>query len=199
MLQRKKFKQTIRSIVMMSIPLLLASCASTSIASSTPIHTTAFENIARTSSGATQGTLRGTSVVIAANTPGITPVNTMNLGNRMKNTCVGGIEQSDLIGNPTYTLTTVDEQNSIQVHIGDTIEIQLPITENWTMTNTSTGILTVHQPENYILTTASVCVWDFTVNTTGTTTLFFDGAVGCTPPRMCLEALQRISFPIEAS
>jgi hypothetical protein len=96
----------------------------------------------------------------------------------------------------TLVLKPSDSRSTINAHLGDVIEIQLPFGQAWSGPTSSQGMLQLQPPAGYAWNTAKACVWRFLVQSTGTTQLNFFGKAICKKGEMCPQYIVSLPFTI---
>lgn len=100
---------------------------------------------------------------------------------------------------PSTANVTVKIQNmnsTINAHVGDVVEIDLPFGHTWNGPTTSEGVLALQPPAGYAWKTNSVCVWRFTAHSAGTTQLSFYGRALCKKGQLCPQFIMNVPFTI---
>ena len=87
-------------------------------------------------------------------------------------------------GSPTLLLKPSATRQSYLAHLGDTIEVDLPIGIAWAGPMNATGGLQMQTPAGYAWKTE--CIWRFVARSTGTVKLAFDGSALCKKAVPCL-------------
>ncbi len=96
----------------------------------------------------------------------------------------------------TMVLKPSDSKTTVNVHLGDVIEIQLPFGQAWSGPTASQGALELQTPAGYASNTANACIWRFTAKGTGTTQLNFYGRAICKKGEFCPQYIMSLPFTI---
>lgn len=87
--------------------------------------------------------------------------------------------KANVVVTPTGNATTV------HAHVGDIIEVHMPFGKRWSGPSSSQGNLNLQQPAGYGLKSNNACVWRFTAQSAGTTSLEFSARALCKAGQMC--------------
>lgn len=95
-------------------------------------------------------------------------------------------------------LKNSDNNHSVTVKQGDTVEIDLPMGNLWTQqSGASANLLTAQTPSGYANTTTQMCVWRFVASTAGTANLNFVGRPICKKGSACPQYVVALSFVLD--
>ena len=95
---------------------------------------------------------------------------------------------------PSVLLTPSAGKQLYLAHIGDTIEVDLPIGEAWTGPIHPAGALLMQTPAGYAW--GNTCVWQFLARGTGTAPLAFVGHALCKKGVPCVLAVNEAAFTV---
>lgn len=110
--------------------------------------------------------------------------------------CAGGTGGLVAGSSPTLVLTLKDADHESTAHVGDVIQVRLPVTQRWTMDTGDLGVLEMLQPAGYWDVSASACIWNFRAAKVGTTTVNFVGMAICEPKQPCPAYAVSEGFPV---
>jgi hypothetical protein len=101
---------------------------------------------------------------------------------------------------PTIVLTLKDSYKTTQVHVGDTLEVQLDAKTHWTTpAHGATSVLAAIQPQGGMDEASQTCQWFYKAAATGKVTLDFTGAPLCDPTQACPAIARAEQFTIQVS
>ena len=89
-----------------------------------------------------------------------------------------------------------NSNTTVTAHVGDVVEVDLPFGQAWSGPTTSQGELQLQGTAGSAVTTAKVCIWRFTAQSTGTTQVEFYGRAICQKGQMCPAYITRIPYTI---
>jgi hypothetical protein len=95
------------------------------------------------------------------------------------------------------TIQASQVNTTITAHVGDIIEIHLPFGSKWSGPTTSQGNLQLLTPAGFAMKSASVCVWQFSAKSTGTTQLIFEKRALCKAGELCPQYIVNVPFTID--
>lgn len=101
------------------------------------------------------------------------------------NGCPSNAVVTSAPGKASIIVKTTQINQTISVHNGDSIEIQLPFGHKWTGPTTSQGILQIQGPAGYAAQNANACIWRFVARGTGTVQLIFHSQALCQAGQVC--------------
>jgi hypothetical protein len=137
------------------------------------------------------GTNSGSGTTSTGSTPPPTSTSAVNVHGCPSNAVIGTAPTpANVVLKPSNSNTTIN------AHMGDVIEIQLPFGQMWNGPTTSQGVLQLQTPAGYAWEVANSCVWRFTVQGTGTTLLSFYGKAICKKGAMCPQYIMSLPFTI---
>ena len=110
--------------------------------------------------------------------------------------CVGPYASVGRDGTPASVLS--DATTRAAVHVGDLVQVRLPLPTRWTFDGNSGGLLLV-QPAPAQDNQLNVCFWNFRAQGPGGTTLHFTGDQLCDPYTRCTPTSRAITFYITVS
>ena len=141
------------------------------------------------------GTNTGTGTGSTGNTPS-TPAPTVVQGYGTANGCPSNAVVSTAPSKPDIIVKPTDSKSTINAHVGNVIEFNLPFGLMWGGPNTSLGVLALQTPAGYAWQANKVCVWRFTAQGTGTTQVDFSARALCKKGEFCSQLIQDVPFTI---
>ena len=139
------------------------------------------------------GTNPGSGSSSTGSAPSATPTATSAVN---PNGCPNNTVVSTAPAPATRVLKLSDSRSTVNAHMGDVIEIQLPFGHAWSGPTASQGILQLQPPAGYAWKAANVCVWRFTVQGTGTAHINFYGKALCKKGQLCPQYVMNLPFTI---
>jgi len=136
------------------------------------------------------GTNTGTGTGNAPSTP--TPVQSYGTTNG----CPSNVVISTAPSKPDVTVKPTDTIHTINAHVGNVIEFDLPFGLMWGGPNTSLGVLALQTPAGYAWQASKACVWRFTAQGIGTTQVDFSARALCKKGGFCPQYVTEMSFTI---
>lgn len=101
--------------------------------------------------------------------------------------------------NPTVTVKPTQQENTVTVHKGDVMEVQLPFGSRWAGPTKSQGPLQMEMTAGFADQGAKVCIWRFSVQGTGHATLNFSKRALCNgKERVCAMYVMPYTFTVNA-
>ncbi len=137
----------------------------------------------------------GTGTGSTGNTPS-TPPPTVVQGYGTANGCPSDTVISTAPSKPDVTVKLTDNGTTVNAHVGNVIEFDLPFGRAWGGPTTSLGVLELQTPAGYAWQANKVCVWRFTAQGTGTTRVDFSARALCKKGEFCPQFLQDVPFTI---
>ena len=95
---------------------------------------------------------------------------------------------------PNVTVKSTDNSATINAHIGNVIEVDLPFGIVWTGPTTSQGVLQLQTPAGYAWKASKMCIWRFVAQGTGTSQVTFYGRAMCKKGQLCPQYITRVPF-----
>ena len=95
---------------------------------------------------------------------------------------------------PNLTLHVADGNSTSSAHVGDLIEVQLPVSQKWSGPTTSQGVLELQSPYGYAEPTLKMCIWQFVAKGSGTVHLNFTGRAICLAGQLCPQYVMSVPF-----
>ena len=86
-----------------------------------------------------------------------------------------------MAGTPALVLTLQTPNKSGTAHVGDFVQVRLPITNHWSIQSAS-STLSMLQPAGFQDQRLDVCAWNFRAKSAGDATLSFTGLPLCDQP-----------------
>lgn len=103
-------------------------------------------------------------------------------------------------GNPALILTPTTPDRSGSAHVGDLVQVRLPITSKWTYQSSApAGTLAAARPSGVLIHAVNACVWSFQAAAVGTASLSFIGQPLCDPGKPCPNYRIAMSFTLTIS
>lgn len=133
----------------------------------------------------------GSSSTGSASSPVPTATSVVNL-----NGCPSNAVVSTAPAPATLVLKLNDSKSTVNAHMGDVIEVQLPFGQAWSGPTASQGILQLQPPAGYAWKAANACVWRFTVQGTGTAHVNFYGKAICKKGELCPQYIRILPFTV---
>lgn len=125
-----------------------------------------------------------------------TPPPTVVQGYGTANGCPSDTVVSTAPSRPDVTVKLTDKNTTINAHVGNMIEFDLPFGLAWGAPNTSPSVLQLQTPAGYAWPTSKACVWRFTAQSSGTTHVNFPARALCKKGEFCPQYVMDISFAI---
>jgi hypothetical protein len=141
------------------------------------------------------GTNAGTGTGSTGNVPS-TPAPTVVQGHGTSNGCPSDAVVSTAPSKPDVTVKPTDHSSTINAHVGNVIEFDLPFGLAWAGPSTSLGVLELQTPAGYAWPANKVCVWRFTAQSTGTTQVNFSARPMCKKGLFCPQYMLDAPFTI---
>jgi hypothetical protein len=95
---------------------------------------------------------------------------------------------------PNVTVKPNNSNATVNAHVGDVIEVDLPFGIVWTGPTTSQGVLQLQTPAGYAWKASKMCVWRFVAQGTGTSQVTFYGRAMCKKGQLCPQYITRVPF-----
>lgn len=128
----------------------------------------------------------------ATSTPAATPPTTAQTGCPAAN--------QDVNWSPAPgTVFTPKQSSAVNVKVGETFEIALPMGFKWRMSPLSSSLVKLDTPAGYGDTTLKSCVWHFTTLSSGQAGIQFSMGPVCTKGMKCPAYLTLLEFTVESS
>ena len=125
-----------------------------------------------------------------------TPAPTTVQGYGTANGCPSNAVVSTAPSKPDITVKPIDSRGTINAHVGNVIEFDLPFGLMWGGPNTSLGVLALQTPAGYPWQASKACVWRFTAQGTGTTQVNFSARALCKKGEFCPQYVTDMSFTV---
>ncbi len=149
--------------------------------------------------GSTPGTTGGqTSVTPTATKPAPGTAATPGPRELVARPCPGPYGSVTEAGTPNVVLTGYNPQGTAQAHIGDLVQVRLPISMRWTMGPAPTGMVVI-SPVGIQDATLNVCAWTFRAQSAGTSILTFTGMNLCDPHAPCAQLAVNVTYAVAVS
>src|SRR5437588_10906360 len=95
---------------------------------------------------------------------------------------------------PNVTVKSSNNNATVNAHVGDVIEVDLPFGVVWTGPMTSQGVLQLQTPAGYAWKASKMCVWRFVAQGVGTSQVTFFGRAMCKKGQLCSQYITRLPF-----
>jgi hypothetical protein len=138
----------------------------------------------------------GTSTGSTGSAPSSTPSPTVVQGSGTANGCPSNTVVSTAPSKPDVTVTLAEHNTTINAHVGNVVEIDLPFGQAWGAPTTSPDVLQLQTPAGYAWSANKVCVWRFTAQSTGTAHVDFSARALCKKGGFCPQYVMEIPFTI---
>lgn len=138
------------------------------------------------------GTNTGTGTGNAPSTPPPTAVQ----GYGTANGCPSNTAVTTAPSKPDIMVKLTDNGTTINAHVGNVIEFDLPFGRAWAGPSASLGVLELQTPAGYAWQANKACVWRFTAQGTGTTQVGFSARALCKKGEFCSQLIQDVPFTI---
>lgn len=125
-----------------------------------------------------------------------TPTPTTVQGYGTANGCPNNTVVSSAPSKPDVTVKPTEATHTINVHVGNVIEFDLPFGLMWGGPNASLGVLALQTPAGYAWQPSKACVWRFTAMGTGTTQVDFSARALCKKGQFCPQYITEMSFTV---
>jgi hypothetical protein len=160
--------------------------------------------------------LLGAMLLVAACAPGGTPNTTSNTaaqasptsasaatptqtpGTTAKTGCPAATQEVNWSPEPGAIFTT-KQSSSINVKVGETFEISLPMGHVWKMAPLASSILKLDTPAGYGDAATQSCIWHFTTQASGQTSLEYTMQALCQPGTVCPAYITVVDMTVKAS
>ncbi len=100
---------------------------------------------------------------------------------------------------PDVTIVTADGNTITNVHVGQTIEVDLSATYRWRLMTNVSSLVQVQNPAGAFDAARQLCVWRFTVAQAGDGMLPFERRLICEPGKLCSDLIIYYQFAIHAT
>jgi predicted small secreted protein len=137
----------------------------------------------------------GTGTGSTGNGPS-TPPPTVVQGYGTANGCPSDAVVSTAPSKPDVVVKLTDSSTTINAHVGNVIEFDLPFGRAWAGPSSSPGVLALQTPAGYAWSANKVCVWRFTVMGAGITQVDFSARPMCKKGEFCSQLVQDVPFTI---
>ncbi len=122
------------------------------------------------------------------------PAPTTVQGYGTSNGCPSDVVVSTAPAAPNVTVKLSDSTATVNAHVGDVVEVDLPFGILWTGPTTSQGVLQLQTPSGYAWKASKMCVWRFVAQGTGTSQVTFYGRAICKKGQLCPQYITRLPF-----
>jgi len=129
-------------------------------------------------------------------TPSSTPPPTVAQSSGTSNGCPSNTVVSTAPSKPDVRVTLAEHNTTINAHVGNVIEIDLPFGQAWGAPTTSPGVLQLQTPAGYAWSASKVCVWRYTAQSAGTAHVDFPARALCKKGGFCAQYIMEIPFTI---
>ena len=138
----------------------------------------------------------GTGTGSAGSTPSSTPPPTVVQGYGTSNGCPSDTVITTAPSKPDVTVKLTDAHTTVNAHVGNVIEFDMPFGLTWGAPTTSPGVLQLQTPAGYAWSASKACVWRFTAQSSGTTHVNFPARALCKKGQFCPQYVMDVAFSI---